>query len=330
MPPEQAGTIQIAGKEFRILDAKEYMAIPDCFVQENKVGTAHGEAKFYVGNDNEDTRRFFDNFTRTCFFTKADLRSYLDSAKAEYDTPQQEYRNKKLLPLRWQDHSKELDGFKEEILEFTIFRSKIKGPRVYINSFTSGVYKFVRKIALPQISYFSALKLEDGSGNQYYYFKPFFDYFADEVYNAIVSRKEKEIHDNKKLKPDKKNQLIQARQGQGKYREKLLNDCHFCPITLVNDERLLVASHIKPWIDSTDQEKTDHKNGFILTPTFDKLFDRGFITFEDDCTMRVSPWISPMNQSRLDIRDGKKYSKLPVAGREKYLKYHREKVFKIS
>lgn len=34
----------------------------------------------------------------------------------------------------------------------------------------------------------------------------------------------------------------------------------------------------------------------MFTPTYDRLFDRWFISFEDDKTMIVSPWISPMNQ----------------------------------
>lgn len=97
---------------------------------------------------------------------------------------------------------------------------------------------------------------------------------------------------------------------------------------MVNDERLLIASHIKPWAKSTNFEKTDPKNGFMLTPTYDKLFDRGFISFENDGTMLVSPWISPMNQKRLDIFNGKKIRMLPTEGREAYLYYHRELVFK--
>ena len=97
---------------------------------------------------------------------------------------------------------------------------------------------------------------------------------------------------------------------------------------MVNDERLLIASHIKPWVVSNNFEKTDPKNGFMFTPTYDKLFDRGFISFESDGTMLVSPWISPMNQKRLDIFNGKKIRMLPTEGREEYLCYHREFVFK--
>lgn len=52
MPQE----IDISGEKYEVIDAKERMTVPDCFVLKNKTGTGHGEAKFYVGNDNEETR----------------------------------------------------------------------------------------------------------------------------------------------------------------------------------------------------------------------------------------------------------------------------------
>ena len=73
----------------------------------------------------------------------------------------------------------------------------------------------------------------------------------------------------------------------------------------------------------------DPKNGFMFTPTFDRLFDKGFISFNDDKTLKVSPWISPMNQKRLGIYDGKKISALPLdEKRREYLEYHRSNIFK--
>lgn len=98
---------------------------------------------------------------------------------------------------------------------------------------------------------------------------------------------------------------------------------------MVNDERLLIASHIKPWAKSNNEEKIDPKNGFMLTPTFDRLFDQGFITFEDDKKLVVSPWVSPMNQKRLGIQTGMIISNLPLDDKRKeYLKYHRENIYK--
>jgi predicted restriction endonuclease len=66
----------------------------------------------------------------------------------------------------------------------------------------------------------------------------------------------------------------------------------------------------------------------MLTPTFDYLFDRGFISFSNDKKMIVSPWISNMTYSKLNITPNKKYLHLPIDGRECYLDYHRQNIFK--
>ena len=45
--------------------------------------------------------------------------------------------------------------------------------------------------------------------------------------------------------------------------------------------------------------------------------------------MLVSVWLSPLNQKRLNIYNGKKIEKLPLNDeRKKYLEYHRNNIFK--
>ena len=91
----------------------------------------------------------------------------------------------------------------------------------------------------------------------------------------------------------------------------------------------MIASHIKPWAVSSNKEKIDAKNGFALSPMFDKLFDRGFITFTDDRHMLLSHWITPKNYERIGITDGTFYQRLPIDEyRKEYLQYHRQCVFK--
>jgi len=135
------------------------------------------------------------------------------------------------------------------------------------------------------------------------------------------------IENSNTIIEDKK-QLVRARIGQGEYRSKLLDECPFCPITLVSDDRLLIASHIKPWSLSNDFEKTDPKNGFMLTPTFDRLFDRGFLSFTNDKKTILSPFLSNMTYSKLGISDSKIISQLPINGREEYLEFHRNNILK--
>ncbi|MCD7780568.1 MAG: hypothetical protein LUH05_07855 [Candidatus Gastranaerophilales bacterium] len=65
-----ADEIEVNGQKYEIVDTVEKMTVPDCFVvSSNKIGTAHGEAKFYVGNENEQVRDFFGTkgFNITCF-----------------------------------------------------------------------------------------------------------------------------------------------------------------------------------------------------------------------------------------------------------------------
>ena len=62
-----------------------------------------------------------------------------------------------------------------------------------------------------------------------------------------------------------------------------------CRITGVTTEEHLRASHCKPWRDASNEERLDGENGLLLTPNIDHLFDRGFIGFEDNGDVIVSP-----------------------------------------
>lgn len=317
--------------EFEIIDTLEYITLADSFVK-NKIGTGHGEAKLYVGNENDRTYNFFENMSNlNCFFLKKDFGDFLKDAEEEYLNPQQEYVKKDEISNKLYILKQKCINMRDDFLTFQLSRVGVNPPRVYMNS-NSEYYEFMRDIALPNISYLSILKLKNLSdGSIWYYFKIFIDYRPDIVgYKTLEeSRQEDKINHSFGISVKEKEKLIKARIGQGEYRNKLLEECPYCPFTMVNDERLLIASHIKPWVKSNDKEKIDPKNGFIFTPTYDKLFDRGFITFESDKTLRVSPWLSPMNQKRLGIYTGMLIEKLNLDDRrEEYLKYHRENIFK--
>ena len=119
------------------------------------------------------------------------------------------------------------------------------------------------------------------------------------------------------------------RKGQSKYRRLLLKECPSCPITHISDEKLLIASHIKPHCVSSEIEKVDPKNGFTLSPLYDKLFNEGFITFTNEKEMLVSKWLSLESQKLLKLNEIKYVDDLPLdAERIKYLEYHRKVVYK--
>jgi putative restriction endonuclease len=320
--------IQIIDKSYRVVDAKEKITIADSFVvRQNKIGGGNGEAKLYVGNENIEVRNFFGNpgFVIRCFLLKKDLLQYLEETKTEYLKPEQPYVNKELLPLLWNERKKKIEEF-PDVIEFEVSEQiQIAGPRVYVNS-TAPAYKLIRELSLPNITYISVVKLLDDKNESVYYFRLFADYFGEIQHPYIIKKEEEEIE----LIQNEAEKVIlsKARIGQGEYRKKLLELCPFCPITLVSDDRLLIASHIKPWAVSNDFEKTDPKNGFMLTPTFDFLFDRGFLSFTDDKKTILSPFLSNMTYSKLGISDNKLINLLPIEGREEYLEYHRKTILK--
>lgn len=319
----------INGVNYDIIDTKEKMTIPDCFViNSNKVGAGHGEAKFYVGNDNEATRSFFgkEGFEIRCLLLRQDLLQYLDQIKVDYDNPEQPYHKKKELPRLWKERYVTVSAISDIVWFDAKEQTHLEGPRVYINS-QDKPYHLIREIVLPDITYLSAMKLAGSDGSIVFYFRLFIERF-DNDNSVVISQEIKKIEEEPDIAQAKKDQIIYARKGQGKYREALLEECPFCPITLVSDDRLLIASHIKPWSISDEREKIDPKNGFMFTPTYDFLFDRGFITFTDDKKIQVSPWLSKVTCKRLDLMDQKAYPMLPIEKREKYLAYHRTNIFK--
>ena len=320
--------IKILDIEFNVLDTKEKITIADSFVvRKNKIGGGNGEAKLYVGHESQEIRDFFGTtgFSIPCFLLKKDLLKYLNETKAEYLAPEQPYVNKDVLPSLWNERKIKIDALPDKIDFEVIEQTQITGSRVYVKS-NNMAYTLIRELSLPNITYISIIKLVDDSGQLHYYFRLFADYFGEEQHPYIVQKEQEEI--DSIVDAVEKTTLTKARVGQGKYRAKLLSLCPFCPITMVADDRLLTASHIKPWAKSNNFEKTDPFNGFMLTPTIDRLFDRGFLSFTNDKKTILSPFLSKMTYSKLGISYNKTISLLPIKGREEYLEYHRTEILK--
>lgn len=119
--------------------------------------------------------------------------------------------------------------------------------------------------------------------------------------------------------------LIKARLGQGRFRQKLLELYPNCPLTGLDVQSLLIASHIKPWSKCNNEERLDPSNGLMLAPNIDALFDSGLITFDADGTIKISPKIDLENQKRLGISPDMKLKIEPES--QKYFEYHRNHVF---
>ena len=152
----------------------------------------------------------------------------------------------------------------------------------------------------------------------------------DEGTFALLNFDENSLIPNE-IKDEEKNTskdiLATIRVGQSQFRQKLVLSLKRCPITKIDDPRILNASHIKPWVMSNNIERLDIRNGLLLAPTFDKLFDRGFITFTNDKQVLISETLNQENIKRIGIFQYQQFDELPILGREEYLEYHRTKIF---
>lgn len=327
--------MKIDGHNFNFVDTlNSPITVPDCFVMRaSKIGGGNGEAKLYIASK-AVMYPFFGNegFVAKCFLLKSDLLSYMNALHAEYLHPSQDYRGAAEMPHLWKERVAKIENL-PEVIEFDVFaQDQIEGPRGYVNSKDPG-YQLIREISLPLVTYISIMQLTDSSGATLYYWKLFADFEAISDKRAALVFNYRKKGDNVPVpgpkESSRQNEIRKARQGQGIYRDKLLSECPFCPITMINDERLLIASHIKPWAVATDSEKLDPKNGFMLSPLYDKLFDRGLMTFTEDRRIVLSNWLSPKNKERLGIKDGQFIQLLPLdEERQKYMQFHRSSVFK--
>ena len=124
----------------------------------------------------------------------------------------------------------------------------------------------------------------------------------------------------KKIKREETEKIVnqKIRIGQNDFRQALLKSLKKCPITNLDEKRLLIASHIKPWVYCDNNERLDINNGFLLSPLFDKLFDKsvGLITFTPEKEILISNKLTKDNIQRLGVIHRQIIEDLPINGRE--------------
>ena len=139
---------------------------------------------------------------------------------------------------------------------------------------------------------------------------------------------ESEVDQDTTITHTEREALITARRGQGLFKERVMRIEQRCRITHVDNPAHLRASHCKPWRDSTNDERLNGENGLLLTPSIDHLFDRGFISFQENGTLVISPIADLPSLQRMgvpteDMINVGNFS----SGQRRFLEYHRDQVF---
>jgi putative restriction endonuclease len=159
----------------------------------------------------------------------------------------------------------------------------------------------------------------------------------------IYDANKKEIEDYKKeisVKIDSKNyriedkeSIVKVRVGQALFAKAVkANYKNKCAVTGISNQDFLIASHIKPWAKDIDN-RLNPRNGICLSVIYDKAFDKGYISFDDNFELIVSELIKidPILYSELIKNIGKKINTYggEMPGID-FLKWHRNNIFKYS
>lgn len=146
--------------------------------------------------------------------------------------------------------------------------------------------------------------------------------------NQVIKDVEEGLDKPVVLDKTEKELIIKARIGQSIFKNALLKKETKCKICGVSDSRFLVASHIKPWSKSTNQERLDVNNGLLLCPNHDSLFDKGYISFEESGKIMISKILDEVTRVFMNID-----SSMKIELTEKqatYIKWHSQNIFKSS
>ncbi len=269
-----------------------------------------------------------------CFFSKSNLLKYLEDAKEEYFAQEQLYHFD--ISQFYFDRLNYIKNLSEEYLFFTIYDASDnisqKQNRGYIRS-DNKIWSIWRELILPKISYLSILKLvpiDNLNSEPIFYFRVLLDY----QFRSFVHPNSAEIpFEAEVIAPGAVEEVKRLyRLGQEKYRKEVLEYMPQCPFSKITDERLLIASHIKPYNickkENRDDQALHHLNGLSLSPTYDRLFDQGYITFSDNGELICGTQLSAITWERLSINpNAKNKMRIFPEGREEYLDYHRKHVF---
>ncbi len=185
----------------------------------------------------------------------------------------------------------------------------------------------------------------NGNGNQGVYLAEISEVFISQIFGKLglnvsdfsrqfdvddeveAEREQAALAGRTDIGATQKEQLVLSRRGQGIFKANVRLNEKACRITGVNDPRLLVASHIKPWAKSSDREKLDGCNGLLLSPHVDRLFDAGLMSFDDDGNIKISSSLDAVTLRQWSLHNVTNVGKF-LPEQAIYLNYHRNTVFK--
>jgi 5-methylcytosine-specific restriction enzyme A len=202
------------------------------------------------------------------------------------------------------------------------------GKRVFLFEYTQkGFVRFVSEMEFFDVGFF---KSPDTNGLTRDAIKFFFKRIGAQLPVEVnqleipnIAAEESLLYDFRPPNKTEREGLVTSRVGQGAYRKSIIHRWQYkCAVTGFNKIDVLIASHILPWKDSDDLQRLDVNNGILLSPTYDALFDRHFISFKNNGKIILSDKIEYQAYQKVGVT-GKEIIKDLNADNLFYLNHHR-------
>jgi putative restriction endonuclease len=210
------------------------------------------------------------------------------------------------LPFRIKDYKEQVEIYKSKVEKGFPYNIKLGGNQGYLYEITEEFASFISSV----INERERKEVVD-SPNKIEEIKEI---------NAII--------EEKKLVGEEREAVIKIRTNQGIFRKQLLNMECKCKLCGMSNEKLLIASHIKSWVESNETEKLHKYNGFLFCPHHDKLFDKFLISFTDNGEIIISDKLSFEDKILLNIGENMKINL--EEDNKIYLQWHRRKFFEYN
>ncbi|WP_433612566.1 HNH endonuclease [Dactylosporangium sp. CA-139114] len=129
--------------------------------------------------------------------------------------------------------------------------------------------------------------------------------------------------------------LATAPIGQHRFARDVLHNhgyqCAFCGLGVnladARAQRMLVASHIKPWRDCKTSERLDVRNGVAACPTHDVAFDTGLLTVNGGLRIHIKPHVVDLVQQSVAAKAA--FGRPPIADRPSCLRARAHRILSI-
>jgi len=126
---------------------------------------------------------------------------------------------------------------------------------------------------------------------------------------------------------------VKTRANQSFFRKVVMSIySNKCAVTNIDIPELLIASHIVPWVINK-KERLNPSNGICLSPLYDKVFDKGYMSLTENYKIIFSSKLSKITDEIAYSNFFKSYEnerlKLPekFIPQQEFLEYHRTHIF---